>query len=780
MLRTLDRYVIREALVPFVLALLVFTFILQIPPVMEVAEKLIAKGVDWRTITRIMATLLPQALGITIPMAALVGLLVALGKLSGDRETVALQACGVSVFRLVRPVAVVALLAWAATSWVMIWALPNANQSYREIVYGIVTARAENEVRPRVFFEDFPNLVLYVRDVPADARGWQDVFLADARKPAEPEVFLAERGRLVLDRENRRVDLLLERGARHRVPGGAPDKYEVQRFETMTLGLDPETVFPRGGLQPGENEMTIPQLRAEAAARAAAGVSPHRPIMALHRKFSIPVACLVFGLLGLGLGVTTRKDGKQSSFAVAIAVIFTYYVLLYTSEAMAKGQQIPAWLAMWVPNLVLGAAGLALLVWRARFAELGTRFRVPLPRLRGARSADGPPGAVATGGAAEAGRVRPPALVVRVPRFHLPGPRVLDTYVIRFYLRVFALAFLGMLSIFYIATFIDLSDKLFKGQTTGTAILRFFWYSTPQYVYFVLPIAALLATLVTVGLLTKSSELIVMKACGVSLYRATLPILAFAAALSLVLFALAETVLADANRQAQALRHVIRGGSPRTFDVLNRQWVAGRDGSLYHYAFFDPRREELSGLSIYRFPTRGWRLASRSFTNHAAFRNGAWQGDTGWERTFDRRGAMAGFKAVTRPVLDLEPADYFRTEQPDAERMSYRQLRGHIDELKTSGFNTVPYAVSLQRKLSFPFVTIIMTLIAVPFAVTTGRHGALYGIGAGIVLAIVYWLVISVFAAIGTAGLIPPTLAAWAPNLLFAASAAYLLLTVRT
>jgi len=148
------------------------------------------------------------------------------------------------VTRLLHPVGLVALLAWAATSWVMIWALPNANQNYREIVYSIVAARAENEVRPRVFFEDFPNLVLYVRDLPADGHGWNDVFLADTRRAGQPEVFLARRGRLVLDRTERRVDLVLEDGTRHRVPQAGDEKYEVQRFKTMTLGLDPETVFP--------------------------------------------------------------------------------------------------------------------------------------------------------------------------------------------------------------------------------------------------------------------------------------------------------------------------------------------------------------------------------------------------------------------------------------------------------------------------------------------------------------------------------------------------------
>jgi LPS export ABC transporter permease LptG/LPS export ABC transporter permease LptF len=787
MLRIIDRYFIREILPPFFLALLVFTFILQIPPVMEVAERLIAKGVAWGTIAWIMLTLLPQALGITIPMALLVGLLVALGRLSGDRETVALQACGVSVYRMLVPVLVIAALGWAATSWVMIEALPRANQSYREVVYDIVATRAENEVRPRVFFEDFPNLVLYVRDVPADGRGWQDVFLADTRRPNEPEIFLARRGRMVVDRERRRVDMVLEGGAQHRVSPATPDKYEVQRFEMMTLGLDPDSVFPRVGVQRGDNEMTIPQLRAEADRRVEAGLSPHNQVMAVHKKFSIPLACLVFAVIGLGLGVTSRKDGKQSSFVVAIAVIFIYYVFMYTGESMAKAHWIPAWLAMWIPNLVLGAAGMGLVAWRARFAEVGTSavsIPVPFVRRRAASpsgpGADQPPAPATPTAPKRANGSRRVVVVLRVPRFWTPQARILDRYVTWFYARVFAMAFAGMLGLFYVATFIDLSDKLFKGEATGRMLLQFFWYSTPQYIYYVTPIAALVSTLVTVGLLTKSSELIVMRACGISLYRATLPLLVAGAVWSLALFALQESILAEANRQAQSLHHVIRGGSPRTFDVMNRQWMTGRDGSLYHYAYFDPRREELNGLSVYRFDPDEWRLSSRSFAGRADYQRSVWTASTGWERRFGPGSEVVSFATFDQAPLQLESAEYFKTEQPDAERMSYAQLRRYVNELKTSGFNVVPYTVELQRKLSFPFVTVIMTLIAVPFAVMTGRRGALYGVGVGIGLAITYWLLFSVFAAIGTAGLVAPVLAAWAPNILFTAGAAYLLLTVRT
>jgi LPS export ABC transporter permease LptG/LPS export ABC transporter permease LptF len=777
--RLLDRYIVRELIPPFLLALAVFTFILQIPPVMEVAEKLIAKGVDWPTIGRIMVTLLPQALGITIPMALLVGTLVALGRLSGDREAVAMQACGIGLWRLLVPVGAVAAVAWAATSWVMIEALPRANQAYREIVFRIVAARAEHEVRPRVFFEDFPNLVIYVRDLPPDGRGWAEVFVADTRRPGQPEIFVARRGHLVLDRERRRVDLVLQDGTRHSSAADAPERYEVQRFALMTIGLDPDAVFPRVGVQPGINEMTIPELRAEAERRVAMGQSPHNELMAIQRKFSIPVACLVFGLLGLGLGITSRKDTKQSSFVVAIAVIFVYYVLMYSGEAMAKARWISPAMAMWLPNVVLGAAGLVLASWRARYLELANAVAIALPfgRRAAAGAAAPTPAGVSPAPPPSSRRI---VVVVRIPQLRLPGPRLLDVYITRFYLRIFSMAFVGMLGIFYIATFIDFSDKLFKGQTTGAVLLRYFWYSTPQYIYYVTPIAALIAALVTIGLLTRNSEIIVMRACGISLYRTALPLLVFGALWSGVLFALEESLLAAANREAEALRHVIRGGSPRTFDVLNRQWVAGRDGSLYHYAFFDPRRLEMSGLSIYRFDARAWRLASRQYVAVAAFRGGVWTGGEGWEREFSREGQVKAYRTTRRARLDLEPADYFMTEQPDADRMTYRQLRRYIDELRTSGFNVVPYAVALQRKLSFPLVTVVMTLLAVPFAVTTGRRGALFGVGVGIGIAMAYWLLFSVFAAIGTAGLIAPVLAAWAPNLLFGAGAVYLLLPVRT
>jgi lipopolysaccharide export system permease protein len=329
-MRILDRYVIREVLWPFVIGLLVFTFMLIIPFLIEYAESFISKGVPILVVLRVMATLVPSVLALTIPMSLLLGLLVAFGRLSADREFVAMQACGVSMMRLMRPVGLLSLLTWAATSYILIVAVPDANQSFREITFGVVAARAEGEVRPRIFFEDFPDVVLYVREIPAGG-GWTDVFMADSRPGQPPAVYLARHGRVVIDRVQRTLDMVLEDGARHVADGGG--KYEVFRFDRLLLRLNPDTVFPREGPPLGAREMSIPQLQARAAELEREGIYPHSELFEIQKKFSIPFACVVFGLIGLALGVSNRRDGKLASFALGIGVIFAYYVMLWLGQS---------------------------------------------------------------------------------------------------------------------------------------------------------------------------------------------------------------------------------------------------------------------------------------------------------------------------------------------------------------------------------------------------------------------------------------------------------------
>ena len=789
-MKILDRYLVREIVPPTLLALLGLTFVLMMPPIMQNLAALISKGVSWSVVLRVLLTLMPQALGVTIPMALLYGILFGLGRLSADREFVALQACGVSVFRVFRPIALLALLACGATAYNMIVALPDANQTFREITYTIVASGAESDIKARVFFTNFPNRVLYVRDI-QPATGWRDVFLADATQPERTTVFVAKSGRLVLDRARRSVELVLENGTQHTTSRDQPGEYDANAFESTLITIDPESVFPRTQIVKGDNEKTIAELRRTVAENAAQHIPSNSQLYTIQQKFSLPVACLVLALIGVALGASNSKDGKLASFALGTGVVFVYYIILYSARAGAFAGRLPASFAPWLVNLVLGAAGVALVVWRAGSADQPIRFSIP----RFWRGRDRDPSA--PGAPAAASRGRRVVIVVKIPHLDWLRPGLLDLYVMRQYLSIFLLSFGALVGIFYISTLIDLADKLFGGVAPLALLLRYFYFATPQFVYYIIPMAALVATLVTVGLLTKNSELIVMRACGISLYRSALPLLLFALIFSGTLFELQERVLPDSNREAARLNGIIRGYPMQTFGVLSRQWIIGRSGDIYHYEFFDPRLNQFNRLSMFHLNEATWKLDSLIFAKEASLmkRAGAdgqpvlmWMAHDGWTRTFTtarptRRRAerpVVTFATYAEKAISLEPPAYFKTDEPEADRMTYGQLKHYIGELQASGYHVVPYVVQLQRKVAFPFVTLIMTLIAVPFAVTTGRSGAIYGIGAGIVLALVYWTTLSIFGALGAGGWISPALGAWAPNILFGAAAAYLLLTVRT
>ena len=805
--RILDRYVLREILPPFFLSLLILTFLLTLPPVMRQLEQLVAKGVTWDVAARIVVTLIPQALGLTIPMATLTGILIGLGRLSADRESVALLACGVSPYRLLRPLLAFALINTGATAYVMFQAIPDANQAFRDITWDLISKRVENDIQPRVFFEDFPGYTLYVRDLEPGGR-WKDVLVANTTKPEATELSMAASGRLVLDRDNRRVDLYLANGTRYAT--GPKERTETYRFAgDLFISLDADSVFGKQAIPRTVTEKSIAELQADAVTklnRPEGAHSPHPEIIYIQQKFSIPMACLVFAAIGLALGLSSARDGKMGAFVIAFAVVFVYYAILIMAESHTKGyyrgiQEVNglhaasfflAHMARWWPNIVMGLFGVGALIWRVHFAHRGlpglpVSLPISLPRFGSpdATSVTLPAGAGAAGTSAETGvhrsapaRRKNVVIVLRLPRFALPTVRLLDRYVSRLYIRVVGLSFLGLMGLFYIATLLDKLEKVFKGDAPGSLLASFLVYSTPQFIYWVIPLAALLSVLVTFGALARSSELTVMKACGISLYRAAMPIIAMSLVGSAILFGLEQRVLAEWNRKATAADRVLRGLPPQNLNPMNRRWIVAPDRSIYHYGFFDGRSQTLTMLSVFRLPPDRWALASHTYATMAEFRDGTWVGRNGWTR--DYRNPIPAFEPFTSRPLSVEPPDYFGAGTPIAELMTVPELRQHIQELENTGMNVNDLRVELQRKMAFPFVTVVMSLIAVPFGITTGRRGALYGIGLGIVIALSYWIMQSVFIAIGGAGLLPPVLAGWSANVIVAGLAAYLFLNTRT
>jgi len=810
MMRTLDRYLIRESIGPFLLALGLFTFVLAVRPVLDVAEGLLAKGVPAPTVGFLLLTLLPQALGITLPMAFLAGTLMAFGRLSGDRETVAILACGVNPLRLLRPVLITGVSAALVTLYVMVDLVPNSNQKFREVTARFTAETAESDIKPHTFYEGFPNKVLYVQAADP-AGGWDGVLLADTSQPTTVSVALAERGHLVLDKTHRLVNIVLEQVVQY-VPGSEPGVYNLSQAASTVFQVDPTSVLGTdGAITRGFPEMTIADLQrqreekvalaADIRARLARGrltdqeaaqlreqlthLSPHNEIMFLHQKFSFPVACLVFALLALAFGFHTRKEGKLAGLTLGIGGITVYYALMEIAEAGAKSPThwfSPIW-ARWFPNIVLGVAGIAAVWWRARATGQDLSVHLPAGLLRRLKSVAEPSEATAP---AHAGRrIR---VVIKIPRLALPRPRLLDLYIGRQYLRLVLLGFSALLILYYIGTVVDLSEKLFKGQGDTAMLLQYLWYSTPKFVSFVIPSAVLVAVLGTIGGLTRSSEMTVMRACGVSLYRAALPLVILAAAWSGVLFLLEERVMANANKRAEELEDTIRDRPHHTVNIANRNWLAGPGGRVYYYTAFVPAYgrtpPRIHNLNVFETAPRPYRLLRQTFSANATCpdrlcRNGVWQGETGWVQEFVSA-TRTTRSAFSSRRLSLSPVKEFTLAQVDPSSMTVTELNDYIKRSRAGGFSVAEQEVNLHGKMAFPAVTLVMTFLAIPFAVTTGRRGALYGIGLAIVLSVGYWLSMAFFSAAGSAGVLPAPLAAWATNILFSAVALYMVLTVRT
>jgi LPS export ABC transporter permease LptF/LPS export ABC transporter permease LptG len=786
----LDRYVARELVPPFGVGLLLFTFILLLDQISQLMKLLVSRGADFSTVVRAFLYLLPSIFSVTIPMAFLLGVLLAFGRMASDGEIVALRASGVSPARLLRPVIAASTVAVLATFYMVAVALPAANQAYRELVFSLVVSKARTGVMPRVFNDDLiPGMVIYVSDISSDTGEWRDVFIHDERSQSKPNVILARIGRLEIDRPQRKVEIVLNQGVMHSFNAAEPTAYTRLVFETRNFPLPFEQFFPSLPLAKGDREMTLTELLAQARDLEAKGrprAETGRYMVEYHKKFAIAGACLVFGLLGLGLSLGSKKEARSAAFGLSIAIIFIYYVLIRLGEQAGDTGLMAPFIAMWGANILLGLAALVLLVLNHRQAAFDpldpTHYAALLPRIRRKPKAQPAPRSTMHRPGAVVAR-RPgtrPVVVLRLPRMRLPVPGILDRYVARVWVGKFVLVAVAFWALFVLVQFSDLVDDIQQNRVKGKVVLNYFAFQAPFTVHLMIPVAVLMAVLITFGVMGRRNEITAMKAGGVSVYRAALPALTLGAGAALFMFGMSEWVLPPMNKAAETYFNIIKGRPPRSTDMLQRRWILGPDGRMYHYDYFEPRPEGavLYGLSVYDTDPKVWDLRDLLFAGRASWNGVAYDLERGWRRSFGEETVFRSFP--TARTREIEPPSYFGQEERKADTLRFAELRSHIHALETLGLDVIPLRVQLHRKVSFPIVCVVMTLIGIPFAFVVARKGALYGIASSIVIAIVYWACIAIFDALGNHAALPPLLAAWAPNLLFGAAGLYMMLTLET
>jgi LPS export ABC transporter permease LptG/LPS export ABC transporter permease LptF len=789
MLRRFDRYVLKEVLPPFLVGLLLYSFVLLMNQILILTEQLVTRGVSLGSTVLLLLFLLPAILAFTVPMAVLMGILAGLSRLSSDSEITAFKTLGVSHARLLRPLLVFSLGGWLLASALSLYFAPRSNFRYVQTYVRSVMGKVPFKISPRVFNESLPNTITFIQD--EDAEGdWKNVLMYFTTNPAEPRLVLARSGRLRLVPERRRAQVEMEDAAEYTFPLDSPEKYNITFSKNLREDVSVENLF--AALPTGKNVrmMDIGELvrhrrdlsgdlrRLERAApgpetrlrRNQAARDLRSALIEIHKKFALPFACLIFVFLGLPLGSSTRKGGRTSGFTISIGIIVVYYILITAGEELARDGRITPFLGMWGPNLLFIALSLVLFI-RSNRESAWPRF---LGRLRGR-----------PGGEERRPKPEDRESVLRPRRrraiFRLPFPNILDRYVMRRFTGLFLTVVAGLMALTVVVTFFERLNVVYEHNKPVGLLGRFIWYSSPEFLYYILPVAALTAMLLVLGVMTKFNEITAMKACGISLYRVVLPVAVLAAGISLVSFYLQERVLPQSNTRAQQVWDTILDLPSRSYGALNQSWMVNRSKNrFYNFGYFDASRNAFGRLAVYDLDPATWTIHRRLFSERAYLEGRTLRLEKGWQWIFSEEEPVR-FQKISDLKIQLEEGkDFFLKKRKEPAQMSLGELGSYIREVRDLGFDTLRYRVDLQYKVSFPFICLIMTVLGVPFAFSMGKRGTLVGIGLSFVIAMVYWGTIGLFKGLGYAGSLNVILAAWGPNLLFGLGGLYGILTLRT
>jgi LPS export ABC transporter permease LptG len=486
-------------------------------------------------------------------------------------------------------------------------------------------------------------------------------------------------------------------------------------------------------------------------------------------------------LVGVPLGVISRRGGKSSGLVFTVLLVLLYYILSYTGIALSRQGKLPPFLGVWMANLLFAAVG-SFLLWQMASgghvlsAITNLLARTPKPRL-----------ALKSNGVhlTELLEKLQPRSVRLVSRGLFP--RLLDAYVVREFFGMFLLVLASFVMLMLVFTFFELIGDIVRNHIALATVGDYLFNLAPSMVYTITPLAVLIAALVTFGVLNRNSEIVAMKATGISLYRLVIPIISISAVLAVCLFLFDDYYLPLANRRQEALRSTIKGRPPQTFVHPEEKWMFGQShpgeqGHIFYYQFFDPDNNAFANLSIFEFNPSTFALSRRIFASRVVWdeRTETWHFHNGWVKDVDGINREYNEFANTSFAEIHEDPDYFKKENWQSQEMNFGQLDRYIRDLRQSGFDTMRLRVALWQKLAYPLISVVMSVLAIPFALSMGRRGSLTGIAVAISVALAYWAVNGLSVALGNVNYLPAALAAWSPDVLFGLTGGYLLLRTPT
>ena len=378
----INRYIFKELIPPFVINLFFLTFIFLMTKILDITNLVVNYKVSLWAIVLMLIYSMPFFLEFVIPMSVMMAVLLTFLRLSSDNEIVALKAGGCHIYRLLPPVFIFALIGWALTSFMAIYALPWGKLSLKELSFKVISSNIDIGLKERTFSDSFDGVMLYVNQVDLKNKSLVDVFIEDQRTPNLISTVVASKGRLFSNPQELLYRLRLYNGTINQVDLKSRSAHSIN-FDIYDINLDIKRIArPVRGGEKDEEEMSLSELRHYLKKTSLKKDQYYLTLMEFHKKFSIPFACFALGLLAVPLGIQSRS--ARRSYGVGLGLIFflSYYILLSAGWVFGEAGVYPPLIGMWVPNVVMGSVGLFLLRQTARERTFQMNFLARLMKRR--------------------------------------------------------------------------------------------------------------------------------------------------------------------------------------------------------------------------------------------------------------------------------------------------------------------------------------------------------------------------------------------------------------
>ena len=376
-----NRYILKEMFIPFSINIFVFTFLFLMTEMLEIANWIVNYNLSIWAVLAIILYSMPFFLIFIIPMSVMLAILLTFLRLSGDNEIVAIKSCGMSIYGLLPPVLLFALFGFLLTIFMTLYGAPRSQASLEEMSLKVAASNVDIGLKERTFNDTFKGVMLYVNKIDVKNGKLIDIFIEDKRQPDVAVTVVAPEGRLVGEPEKYIYHMLLSNGTIHQTNPKEQSANSIQ-FNTYTLSLDfKEQVANTAKREKGRNEMSVAELRQYIEEVAGNDEEAyHKAKIALHRRFSIPVACLALGLLAFPLGIQSKSTKRSFGLIACLFFFFLYYLLLAAGFSLGKSGVYPPAIGMWVPNFVM--TGLGLYFLRQTGKERSLKFYLLAHRIQ--------------------------------------------------------------------------------------------------------------------------------------------------------------------------------------------------------------------------------------------------------------------------------------------------------------------------------------------------------------------------------------------------------------